>query len=385
MKVIVHYAEIALKGRNRFMFENKLIDNIKNSFEKNKINFNSIKKEDTRIILDIKDDEKENVNNVLRNVFGIKYFVFAEECKNDAGEILNKAVEIIERIKKEGKKRISIDVKRSDKNFPLTSLELSRKIGEEAYNRNIKIDFKNYEEKIIIEITSKNAFFCSEKILGLGGLPVSSSGKVLMLFSGGIDSAAASWLLMKRGCRVDFLHFHTFRDNKEVLKSKIKNIAEILNNYQFSSKLFLIPYYNYQLRTMNKVPEYLDVVLFRNFILMFGQEIAEKEGYRALATGDSIGQVASQTLPNIASASYKINIPVLRPLITYDKEEIIDLGKKIKTYDESIKQYKDCCSIISRKPSTAVKIEELKSAVSKLNFKKIIKESLLKMEIFRIN
>lgn len=375
MEVIIHHSEIALKGKNRPFFEKCLIENIKSFLIKNKIKFDYIKKDDARIICSLNDKNIE-----LNKVFGIKDFCFAEESGNDIKEIIKKASEILKKI--DIKKTIAVKTRRSDKKLAYTSMEISRKIGEIAYEKGFKIDLTNPDETLNIEITNEKAYFYTKKIKGYGGLPVGSSGKVLCLLSGGIDSCAASWLMMKRGCKVDYLHFHALKNNDEVKKTKIKKIFEILNDYGDNSKLFLIPYYNYQLAVMDKINDKNDVVIFRNFMLKIGEKLALKNGYKALITGDSLGQVASQTLDNLKAISYNVNIPILRPLIGYDKQEIIDLAKKIGTYEESIKEYKDCCSIISRKPSTSVKIEQLEKEISKINMDKLVEKEFKNIEKF---
>ena len=369
MKVLVHYNEIGLKGRNRAYFENRLINNIRE-----KIKFNNLKKEEKRVIFDTNEDI-----NILKDVFGISHFSIVEEVENKVDKILDKAESLMG-----DAKRLGLKTNRSDKKFPLTSIELNTKIGEIANNKGIKIDFSNAEKTIYIEITNKNAYIYSEKIKGLGGLPIGVSGKVLLLFSGGIDSALAAFLLMKRGCKVDFLHFHALRNNNEVMDSKIINILNILKKYQEEIKLYLVPYHNYQLSVMEKFDDKLDVVMFRNFILRFGQLIAKKKKYKGIGTGDNLGQVASQTLDNLNAAGYRVTLPILRPLLTFDKQEIIDLAKKIGTYEESIKIYKDCCSIISKKASTSVKIKSVEENLEKIDFDKIIEKSLEEMEIRKI-
>ena len=365
MKVLVHYSEIGLKGKNRGFFEKILIDNIKNNLK-----VKDIEKKDKRIVLDV--DKVDNLNNI----FGVAYYSIIEEVESNEEDIVKKAISIIKKLKY---KEINLRTSRSDKNFPLTSVELNKKIGEEVNKLKLKINFSS-DEKIFIEVTKDKSFIYSEKIKGLGGLPVGSSGKVLCLFSGGIDSSLAAYQMMKRGCRVDFLHFHALKNNKDVSKSKIKKIITILNKYQKKSKLYLVPYHNYQLSTMDKFKESLDVVMFKNFMLKFSERICRK-GYKAIITGDSLGQVASQTLDNINSSRVNVRIPILSPLISFDKQEIIDLARVIGTYEESIKNYKDCCSIISRKPSTSVKVENVEEVLGKLNFDKLIREGISEMEV----
>lgn len=386
MKAVIHYSEIALKGKNRSFFENKLVNNIKLTLKREEIEPTKVEREYGRIICSFKkNDDAKKIENALAHVFGINYFSFSEESKSTVDSILKKSVGIMKKIKREGKESISLSTKRSDKKFPLTSLELNKKIGEEANRLGLKINFSHPDETIFMEITEKKTYFYTKRTPGLSGLPVSSSGKVLVMLSGGIDSAAIGWLMMKRGCKVDFLHFHALRNNKDVLNSKIKKIIDILNAYQTSSKIFTVPYHNFHISTLGKIPDKLDVVVFKNFMWRVAEEIAAKNNYKAIVTGDSIGQVASQTLDNITASDYGIRIPILRPLISYDKQEIVDLAKKIGTFEESIKDYKDCCSIISRKPATAVKIDKLKGVLSKIDMDGIIKESLAEMEVFKIS
>ncbi len=380
MNLIIHHSEIALKGKNAKTFENKLISNIKETFARNKIKA-TLQKDSKRLLCNIDKDNPE----ILQKVFGVKYYAICDLVDKDIDSILKKCTDIIKKFKKQSIKRIAIKTKRADKKFPLTSLEVNKKIGGLANKNNIKINFSDYEKAIYIEITAKQVYIYTKKIRANGGLPVSTSGKILCLLSGGIDSPVAAWLAMKRGCRVDFLHFHTYRKNEEVLKTKIVEQVKILNQYQGESKLFLIPYHKYQLKTLEKVKQGLDLVLFRNFILKIALSLARKHDYKAIITGDSIGQVASQTLANLRAASFDIDYLMLRPLITYTKQEIIDLAKKIETYESSIKQYKDCCSIISRKPETHVSVNQIKNALSKIDMDTIIKDSLALLHTEKVN
>lgn len=383
MNIIIHHSEIALKGKNARQFENKLISNIKQAFLRKNIKV-KLEKDSKRILCNIEKGKEEHTD-IVKKIFGVMYFAVCQVVERDIDSILKECSKIISGYKKQGVNRIALKTKRADKKFELTSLDVNKKIGELANKNGIKIDFSDYEKAIYLEITSKNAYIYTEKIRAHGGLPVSTSGKVLCLLSGGIDSPVAAWLAMKRGCRVDFLHFHTYRKNEEVLKTKIVEQVKILNDYQLNCKLFLIPYHKYQLKTLEKVRQGMDLVLFRNFMLKTALRLAKKHDYRAILTGDSVGQVASQTLANLRAASFDVDHLMLRPLVTYTKQEIIDLAKKIETYESSIRKYKDCCSIISRRPETHVSINQVKDALTKIDMGNIIKDSLDSLSVEKVD
>jgi len=368
MHVLIHHSEIIIKGKNRSFFETKLVSNIKNSFKNIKLI-----KDMGRIICETTEDI-----NKFKKICGIKYYAQVKIFKK---EELFKEIEKI--LKNLDVKTLAPITKRSDKRFELNSVQISSKIGELANSFGIKIDFKS-ENKIYTEITKDNCYVYTTKLAGYGGLPVSSSGKVLCLLSGGIDSPVAAWMMMKRGCKVDFLHFHTFKTNQEVKSTKIEKLVKLLNEYQGSSKLYSVPYHLYQFENLH-TKQNIDLVLFKNFILRIAQEVAKQKGYKAIITGDSVGQVASQTLQNLETTSYGINQLIFRPLIGFNKDEIISLAQEIGVYEESIREYKDCCSILSKKPLTHAKIEELKSAFEKIDLSKLIKESLESLESFQID
>jgi thiamine biosynthesis protein ThiI len=384
MTVVVHYAEIGLKGKNRSFFENKLIQNIRAAARNNGVELRDVRKPSGRIVCVFKTGSEKKVEALLRTVFGIKYFGVGEEIESTEETLLKKTRQVVKRAFQHGHKTLAMAARRTDKRYPLSSSDLNNKLGAEAKQMGMEIDLENPDIKVFWEVGVSHAYVYTRKVPGLAGLPVSSSGKVLTLLSGGIDSPVAAWLMMKRGCRVDFLHFHTSGSNAPVLATKIGRIVEQLNRYQNASRLFLVPYHNYQVRTLGKIPEKLDLVVFKNFMFRLAQRVAADYGYKALVTGDSVGQVASQTLQNIAATDCGIEIPLLRPLVGLDKQEIIDLGKYIGTYGESIRDYKDCCSIIARKPSTAVKRQELEDAVAEARLHDVLERTLRDMEIFPV-
>ncbi len=376
MKILIHYGEIWLKGKNRPFFESKLLENIRTALERSQVEVEALSKERGRMLCSIAAAGAERAEEALRDVLGLKHFAFPEEVESTEEAILEKAAEVLGRLKESGKQSVGLSTSRADKRFPLTSLELNKKIGAEANRKGLRINFRDPDETLHIEIAGKTSYLYTRKISGPGGLPVSVSGKVLALLSGGIDSAVAAWLLMKRGCRVDFLHFHAYRENEEVLGTKIPKLVEQLNRYQFRSRLFLAPYYVYDVQAMGRVAPGLDLVVFKNFMFRVAQRLARQHRYKVLVSGDSVGQVASQTLDNLAATDYGIELPVLRPLAGSDKEEIIALARRIGTYEESIGKYKDCCSIISRRPSTSVKVEELRAALPQLGIEELMEKTL---------
>lgn len=382
-KVLIHYAEIGLKKGNLSFFEKKLVDNIKKSSEKNNLKLNEISRNEKRILADF-DSSKKKVSEILKKVFGIKYFSFVYEIEKDISKLKKEVEKILKEFKKNKIKKIAFETKRADKTFSLNSVEVNKELGEISNKLNLKVDYTNFEKKIFIEITSKKIFIYTEKISGLGGLPVSTSGRVLVLLSGGFDSPVASWLMMKRGCTVDFLHFHTFRNNKQAFNSKIKNLVETLNKYQRKSKLYLVPYSTYEILTQGEVFQKYDSILFKYFMVNFADKFARENHYDAIVLGDNLGQVASQTIENLKASSLGISSLIFRPLLTYDKQEIIDLSKKIGTYELSIEKYKDCCSILSRNPSTKTKPEAFENVLKKVDVDIVVEKSMKELERFEI-
>jgi len=370
--VIIHHAEIGLKKGNFPYFERMLLENIKRLAERNKINIGKTRREEKRLVCEFDSTEKK-IEDLLKHVFGIKYFSFAKEIERNVEKMENHVEKIL---KKEKPKTIAFKTKRSDKKFELNSLEINKKFGEISNKLGIKVNYGQPELTIFTEITSKNIYQYTKRIECYGGLPVGTSGRVLCLLSGGIDSVAAAWLMMRRGCRVDFIHFHAFNNNSKVKNSKITKIVNLLNQYQNKSKLYVVPYSTYQLETSGKFEEKYDVVLFKHYILRVAEAFAKENHYFAIVTGDNLGQVASQTIENIRATSYNINFPLFRPLLTNDKQETIDLLKKISAYDLSIEKYKDCCSIIARKASTKTKLDYFKKILDDVKINTLVEKSV---------
>lgn len=383
-KVLVNYSEIAIKGKNRYKFENKLVENIKKSSKYFDVNLISVEKIKGRIVCIYKDEDEKIIKN-LKNVFGIRHFSFIDEIEKDLDVILKKAKEKILELKGREVERIGFKTKRTDKSFKPNSVELNTIMGEIATNNSIKVDYKNPQATIHLIINTDRVYMHEDKINGPGGLPVGTAGKTLVLLSGGIDSPVAAYNIMRRGCECDFIHFHTYPENKKVLNTKIKDTIEILNRYQFGAKIHLVPYSMYEILTIGKIYDRYELVFFKHYILKVADKVAQKDGYDALVNGDNLAQVASQTIENLTSASINIEKEIFRPLLTYEKEEIIEIAKRIDTFDLSIKEYKDCCSLFAKNPATQTKPAKFKEILEKVDVEELVDKSINEIEVFDIN
>jgi len=365
MPILIHYGELALKGRNRPLFERRLIENIKKAVSAKVIRLHG------RIVV-----ESENIEP-LKNVFGISWLANAYIVKKDLNSIKKVVLsKVPERLTKDIH-TFGVFVKRADKVFPYTSLEVADIVGEEVTkNLRLKVNLKDADLQVYVEI-SDQVFVFFEKVEGLKGLPVGVSGKVLCLHSGGIDSPVAAYLMMKRGCEVDFIHFHSFNHGERAVNSKVGELVEKLGQYQSRSRLIVVPYHPFHLSLLaNSIDSSYELVLFRRFMLKMSESIAKAEGYQALVTGDSLGQVASQTLENLNVFNTSVSMPIFQPLISFDKEEIIGLARKIGTYDISIKPYKDCCSIMARRPRTRIKLDRIEMLEKAMGLERVMEETL---------
>jgi len=367
--VLVHYAsEVSLKGKNRSDFENQLVRNIKKSLGDN---LKSIKQPYSRILLEVSDAKKAEVN--LGKIFGISWFAFVDTCDSDIESI--KKLALKSNIKG---KTFKVQSKRSDKKFPIKSTEVNQIVGEALFNKyKSEVSMKNPAVIVHVNISEKETYVFSNKISGAGGLPVGTSGKVLVLMSGGIDSPVAAHLIMKRGCTVDYLHFHALRSDKEVKDTKIPKIIKKLQEYDPDSKLYLQSHHDFDIASQ-AAPSEFHLILFRRYMFKVAEKLAEKIGAKAIVSGDNLAQVASQTLDNIANVDRGLNIPIFRPVLTYDKQEIINLAEKIDTYKITIQPYKDCCAIISKKPKTKPKLEKVERFEKQINSDSLILETMKK-------
>jgi len=377
--VICHYSEIALKGGNRSFFERKLVENIKKSINSEFVL--DIKKISGRILIVLNDGViKSEIEESLKRVFGISNFLFCIKTKPTIEDISRELTLILE---KEKFKTFRITAKRSEKNTPNTSQQINEQVGANIFNhfKDISVNLENPDINCFVEIVSGSAYISIKKIQGLNGLPVGTGGKVVLMLSGGIDSPVAGFMAMSRGLNVILVHFHTYPETSQNSIEKVKEISKILSKYQPRTKLYLVPFAKIQKQIFLSINPKLRVIFYRRLMFKIAQEIAKKEKALGIVTGESIGQVASQTLENINAIQNGIAMPIIRPLICYHKDDIIEKARQIKTFDISILPHDDCCSrFLPKHPEIRAKIEDVLAEEKKLNIDLMIKEALNEIE-----
>ncbi len=374
---LLHYDEIALKGRNRTFFENKLISNIRQIAKKNKIE-TELARLWGRIML--KSSSPSEISKILAKTPGLAWFAPAYSL-SPALDNYKKAINQLS--KKDNFSTFAIRAKVADKSLPFKSKEIEEILGDWVRkNFNKKVNLDNPDLTFFVEIISKKqAFVYAHKMPSLGGLPVGSNGQALSLLSGGIDSPVAAYLMLSRGLGVDFVHFHSYPQTNQASLEKTKKLTRILAQYQPQTKLYLIPFLEIQKQMFKNCNHRYLVILYRRTMLKISEQVAKKEGYQALITGDALGQVASQTVENLSLQNQATTLSILRPLVGFSKKEIINLAQKIKTYSTSIEPHQDCCSLfVPKSPATKAKLEQIEKEEEKLDLDKLIKEALTKME-----
>jgi len=372
--IIVHYGEIALKGKNRIFFENKLIKNMKLALRH--VEIDAVHRLRGRIIIAFKADVRaEEVIPCLQKVFGIVHFSIGVAVEKDLQRFKEVAWQLMQ---EQPFQSFRIATKRAQKEFPLTSVEINREVGAYVYARcQKKVDLKKPDLACYIEITEKGAFIYTEKIPGLRGMPSGVSEKAVSLLSSGIDSPVASYLMIKRGVRLVFAHFHSQPYTNVASQENTEKLVQLLTQYQFHSKVYFVPFIDIQKEIMAKAPSELRVLLYRRYMIRLSERIARQEGAVALVTGENVAQVASQTLSNIRVVGEVTALPILRPLAGFDKEEIIQLAHTIDTFAISTAPHEDCCSLfVPQNPATKARPADLHRAERLLDMEALLDEAM---------
>ena len=377
--IIVHYKELALKGKNRPWFIQLLVRNLRTALAG--LHVASVRSSMGRIELELRPDSPhEEVRERLSRVFGIANFSFANHGPQDFTRL---AATIIEEMGDIHPASFRVSATRSDKRLPFTSPQVEREIGRLIWvAKQWKVDLSHPALTIHIEMMPSEAFYFLGKEPGAGGLPSGTGGRVACLLSGGIDSPVAAWRLIKRGCRAVFIHFHGHPFVTRASADKAEELAKHLTRHQYHSRLYLVPFGDIQRQIVLSSPAPLRVVLYRRLMVRIAEEIGRENKCWALVTGDSLGQVASQTAGNITVVDEVATLPFLRPLIGMDKVEITEQAQKIGTYETSIEPDQDCCRLfIPPHPATQAKLEDVRRAESMLDVHGLVKQALEKVEL----
>lgn len=381
---LVKYGEIALKGLNKPYFERMLQNRIKAALK----TFNVLELYRAEGIIYIKIDENEPdqiVIEEIRKVFGIASISLSYETDTDINKISETAVEYVKKLLAEKSfKTFKVNTKRGYKQFHLKSPDISRIVGGDILKNTtgLTVDVHHPEVQIYVDVRKEKSYIYSEKIPGYGGLPLGTNGKGLLLLSGGIDSPVAGWMMAKRGMEIEAVHFHSYPFTSERAKEKVFDLARIISRYCGRIKIYNVNLLNIQQKIAEKCPEAELTILSRRFMMKIAEKIAVSNRCDALITGESIGQVASQTIQGLVATDNAVNLPVMRPLIATDKVDIMDIAKKIGTYDTSIQPFEDCCTVfLPKHPVTKPKLENILQSEALLDQDQLIEEALNDMEI----
>ena len=388
--ILIHYSELALKGKNQPEFRLQLRENLRRKLKTLNLSW-PVKDTGAFFAVDVPGNETpfEPAMEKLREVFGVAWLSCARRLTHHdfagdkaAADFENLEREIVDLASQEFEpnKTFAVFAKRGEKHFPFTSPQLERRLGQAIRDKTKwdKVNLTKPDVAFHVDLRKNFTYVFGHKTRGPGGLPVGTSGRLLTLLSGGIDSPVAAYLLAKRGCRVDFIHFTaTTMQQDEALNYKVWRLAKRLSDFTLGSRVFFVPYTHFDLALMRHSVDY-NVILFRRFMMRVAEKLATRVKAKALVTGDNLSQVASQTLSNIASTSRAVQMPVLRPLIGFDKDEIISVARNIGTLDISVEPYKDCCALIARNPKTRSRHEKLEKLEEKIfpDYQQLIDQTL---------
>ena len=378
--ILIKNGELALKGLNRSTFEDILIKNIRKRIKP--LGEFEYRKEQSTVAVVPMDDyiDMDEVSDRISRVFGIAAYSRALQVEKDMDVILKNApVYLAEQLK--SAKTFKVEGKRADKKFSLKSPEISAEVGGAILSAfpHLRVDVKNPEILVTIEIREKFAFIRGNQTKGAGGMPTGTAGKASILISGGIDSPVAAYMMAKRGLVLNAIHFASPPYTSPQSEEKVHNLLRQVSRYSGNITLFTVGFTEIQEEIRDKCPEDLFTLIMRRFMMRIAQRIAEKEDSKALITGESLGQVASQTLNALACTDAVVGMPVFRPLIGLDKDEIIKVSRKIDTFDISIEPYEDCCTVFTPKhPKTKPQISVLENAEKALDVEALINRAIEK-------
>ena len=377
--ILCHYGEIGTKGKNRRQFERKLKDNMKAGLKATcPGSYAEIRTVRGRIVIELSEignDSLESMKEVLRNTFGLVYFAPATRMEQKKEILEAAALELVKTLPGES---FRITTRRSDPNIPLSTQKMNEEIGAAVVEKfGKKVNLTQPDVNCHIDLVEDSAFVYAHRIDGFGGLPVGMGGKVLSMISGGIDSPVATWQMMKRGAFINYLHFHSVPYTSDASIKKVLDVIKVFQKHQLRATLFLAELAPIQEEVIEKCHEKYRIILYRRFMFRIAEALAKREGAHAVITGESLGQVASQTIENMETIEAVTSMPILRPLVGMDKQEIVNRSKEIGTYDISILPDEDCCAYFQPKqPATKATVEQLQKAEENLDVEALVEGAL---------
>ena len=374
--IMIKYGELTTKKANRNFFIDTLTKNIKNILKDNHV---SIKKDRVRMYIRCQNDELEEIQNKLQKVFGIHGIVIADQTNNNVEEIKKIC---LEKIKQMNGNTFKVETKRADKSFPIHSMDFNDQIGGMILkNTNLKVDVHHPDIVLHIEIRIEGTFIYTNEIRGIGGYPVGIQGKGLLMLSGGIDSPVAGYLALKRGVDIECLYFESPPHTSLEAKNKVIKLANIINEYSGNIKVNVVPFTKIQEEIYKNVPDSYIITIMRRMMYRIAERICQKHKLKVIINGESIGQVASQTLTSMIAINNVTNLPVIRPVACMDKLEIIDLANRINTYETSILPYEDCCTIfLPKHPVINPELEKCIKYENLFDYETLIEECINNIE-----
>ena len=376
--ILIKYGELTTKKQNRKEFINQLEKNIKEKLIDEKI---SLTKNRVRMFIKVEDEEKtERIIKKLQKIFGIHSIVLAYESNNNIEQLKKNILEVTKNI---DFKTFKVETKRSNKNFPITSTAFNNIIGGLILKNinNIKVDVHNPDYTLKLEIREKNTYIYGKEYQGAGGYPVGVAGKGLLMLSGGIDSPVAGYLAMKRGIKIECIYFESPPHTSIMAKNKVKKLVEELKEYQSDIKLHIINFTNIQENIYKNINKDYMITIMRRMMYRISEKVMQKRNCLVLINGESVGQVASQTLTSMQVINAVTSIPIIRPVACLDKLEIIAIAKKIGTYETSILPYEDCCTIfLPKHPVINPQKEKCEEYEKKFNYQNLINETIENMQ-----
>lgn len=386
---LIKYAEIGLKGNNRYLFENALRDRIREAL--GRLGDYNVTKEQGRIFVQCPDEyDYEETVSALKKVFGISSICPVAVIEGSEWAILTKGVgDYVEAMYKDRSFSFKVEAKRADKSYFLTSPEICIEMGAYLLKRfpEMKVDVHEPSVRITVEIRTK-CYVYSIIIPGLGGMPVGSNGKAMLLLSGGIDSPVAGYMISKRGVSLAATYFHAPPYTSERAKQKVVDLAAKISKYTGSIKLFVVNFTDIQLYIYDQCPHEELTIIMRRYMMRIAERLAEQEGCLGLITGESIGQVASQTMYSLAATNEVCTMPVYRPLIAFDKKDIVEIAKEIDTFETSIQPFEDCCTIfVAKHPVIKPSVKVIRKSETKLaeKIEELVEEAMSTVEVISID